>query len=188
MHRPDSAQYSDRKDRKGRHKTARRRTAQTSAELDDTVRPWGHWSREGIQDGEEPRHPFPHRSHLFTDCTARRSACTDSSCAKHGRWREEEEGEGSDNDEEEAHEAAASARAREGRGVCGEEKEAVSAGVRVHDNMAVVRLRGAGDAALLAAFSRATPAYAALSKLSKEGTQLQHSDGGGLKGLDDGED
>ena len=42
--------------------------------------------------------------------------------------------------------------------------EVVEDGVGAVDNMAVVRLRGASDRALKAAFARATPAYAALAK------------------------
>ena len=122
------------------------------------MKPWGHWSQPGVRDGEEAKHPFPHRTHLFTDCQLRRQECGDRSCAKHGGGQREE------SSEEEVEGQAE--RGRKEVGVSEEEKEeATYAEAEVH-NMTVVRLRGAGTAALLAAFSKATPAYAALSKLS----------------------
>ena len=152
MQRPDTAQDIEKRERRESRRKGRK--GRDSGEADVDARPWGHWSQRGIRDGEEPRHPFPHTAQLFRVCTASKRSCTDRLCAKHG------EGEGESEEEEEA---AASAAAR-GRRVSEEEKEG-GWGASVHDNMSVVRLRGAGDAALLAAFSRATPAYAALTKL-----------------------
>ena len=153
----------------GRRGSRRRSRQQAEAEEQQEGR-WGHWNNEGRKDGEEPRFPFPHRTFLFRECSLDRRQCVDRWCAKHG-----EQGQDDSEDEDEqqrqraaaaqqraAEEEARSSRLRQSE----EEKETMDADVEAarRSNMHSVSLRGAGDAALQAAFSRASPAYAALSR------------------------
>ena len=139
------------------------------------LRPWGHWSGAGLKDGQEPKYPFPHRTHLFTDCALPRAHCTDGRCAMHGRGCEDD-GDGDSDDSDGASTAATPSEEKERSAEVAEEKDGGGDAAAYSDNMTVVRLRGAGDAALLAAFSRATPAYAALSKRTSLMAELNMGD------------
>ena len=132
----------------------RRKAADGSEELVEE-RPWGHWAQAGLT--EEPKYPFPGRKFIFKDCPLRKAECSDPWCAKHYRRAGDAEVEA----EEEVVEERKVEREVE---AVEADLDVVEDGVGAVDNMAVVRLRGASDRALKAAFSRATPAYAALAK------------------------
>ena len=133
----------------------RRKPADSSEEFEE--RPWGHWAHAGLT--EEPKHPFPGRKFIFRDCPLRKSECSDPWCARHNRRAGDEEAEAEEPEVEEKRDEVEAAEVEV-------EAEVEEDGVGAVDNMAVVRLRGASDRALQAAFARATPAYANLARMT----------------------